>query len=156
MADPKIMLRWLIQKDMKQVMKIEDACFEQPWSERDFQTCLKQRNCIGMVAECKDLQFNFQVVGFVFYELHKTHLRLINFAVSAEMQRKGVGTKIMASLIKKLNQQSRDSILLNVRETNLPAQLFFQSVNFKAVGVVRDHYEDPGEDAYVMKYNDKS
>ena len=43
-------------------------------------------------------------------------------------------------------------ILLEVRETNLPAQVFFRSHGFRAVSVLRDFYEDTTEDAYLMQY----
>jgi ribosomal-protein-alanine N-acetyltransferase len=39
-----------------------------------------------------------------------------------------------------------------VRETNLPAQLFFKKVGFRATTVLRSYYEDSPEDAYVMQY----
>ena len=57
----------MIRRDMPEVIPIETASFEFPWSEDDFVRCLRQRNCIGMVAEMDD-----QVVGFMIYELHKT------------------------------------------------------------------------------------
>ena len=43
-------------------------------------------------------------------------------------------------------------ILLEVRETNLSAQLFFRNSGFKAVSVLREFYDDTPEDAYVMQY----
>ena len=41
---------------------------------------------------------------------------------------------------------------LEVRETNLPAQLFFRAQRFKGVRVLRSFYEDSGEDAYLMQF----
>jgi ribosomal-protein-alanine N-acetyltransferase len=39
-----------------------------------------------------------------------------------------------------------------VRETNLPAQLFFKAAGFRAVTVLRAYYEDSPEDAYLMQF----
>jgi ribosomal-protein-alanine N-acetyltransferase len=39
-----------------------------------------------------------------------------------------------------------------VRETNLPAQLFFRSLGFRAISVLKDFYQDTTEDAYLMHY----
>ena len=44
-------IRWMIRRDMPDVMGIEVASFEYAWTEDDFLRCLRQRNCIGMVAE---------------------------------------------------------------------------------------------------------
>jgi ribosomal-protein-alanine N-acetyltransferase len=42
--------------------------------------------------------------------------------------------------------------MLEVRETNLPAQLFFRGMGFKAISLLKDFYEDTTEDAYLMQY----
>ena len=47
-------IRWMIRRDMPEVLQIEAASFEFPWLEDDFIRCLRQRNCIGMVAEYDD------------------------------------------------------------------------------------------------------
>ena len=52
----------------------------------------------------------------------------------------------------KLSSHRRTRITLEVRETNLPAQLFFRTQGFRAVRVLRSYYEDSGEDAFLMQY----
>jgi ribosomal-protein-alanine N-acetyltransferase len=145
--DLKVQIRWLIRRDMEEVLEIERASFEFAWTEEDFLTCLRQRNCIGMVAER-----NHKIVGFMVYELHKSRLRILNFAVSRDARREGVGTQMVQRLVDKLSQQRRKEIILEVRETNLAAQLFFKKQAFRAVCVLRNHYDDTTEDAYYMQY----
>lgn len=145
--DLQVHIRWMIRRDMSEVLDIESGCFEFPWSEEDFVRCLRQRNCIGMIAEHDD-----QVVGFMIYELHKSRLHILNFAVAARYRRSGVGSQMVDKLVGKLSTQRRTRITLEVRETNLAAQLFFRSQGFRAVSVLRDYYEDSPEDAYVMQY----
>ncbi len=140
-------IRWMIRRDMAAVLDIESQCFEFAWSEEDFIRCLRQRNCIGMVAEEDD-----KVVGFMIYELHKTRLHILNFAVGADHRRKGIGNAMIAKLLGKLSHERRNRIMLEVRETNLEAQLFFKNVGFKAISVLRDFYDDTVEDAYLMQF----
>ena len=140
-------IRWMIRRDMSAVIDIEQRSFEYPWSEEEFIRCLRQRNCIGMVAERES-----SVVGFMIYELHKSRLSVLNFAVSPECRRLGVGTQMVQKLVDKLSQQRRNEILLEVRETNLGAQLFFRQHGFRAVNILRGHYDDTTEDAYIMRY----
>ena len=116
-------IRWMIRRDMPEVLAIEGNSFEFPWSEDDFIRCLRQRNCIGMVAEHDE-----RVAGFMIYELHKTRLHILNFAVHPDYRRRGVGAQMVEKLIGKLSYQRRTRILLEIRETNLPAQLFFLSL----------------------------
>jgi [ribosomal protein S18]-alanine N-acetyltransferase len=144
-------IRWMIRRDMPEVLAIEDGCFEFPWLDKDFIRCLRQRNCIGMVAEQDD-----RVVGFMIYELHKTHIHVLNFAVANRDRRRGIGRQMIAKLIAKLSLQRRSRILLEVRETNLAAQLFFRTSGFRAVSVLRNYYADTPEDAYIMQYRYRS
>lgn len=140
-------IRWLIRQDMAEVLDIERSSFEFAWTEEDFFCCLRQRNCIGLVAEVAG-----EVVGFVIYELHRGSLRILNFAVNPSARRQGIGSKMVRRLVDKLSQQRRNENVLDVREGNLAAQLFFRSQGFKAVGVLKHWYEDTEEDAYCLRY----
>jgi len=140
-------IRWLIRRDMDEVLAIERASFEFPWTEDEFLACLRQRNCIGTVAE-----LDHEIVGFMIYELHQSMLKILNFSVAPHMRRQGVGRQMVQRLIDKLSQQRRREIVLEVRETNLEAQLFFKDCDFRALQVLRNHYDDTCEDAYYMRY----
>lgn len=146
-AQVRVHVRWMIRRDMPEVLAIEHAGFEFPWCEEEFLRVLRQRNCIGMVAELGE-----RVVGFMIYELHKNKLFVLDFAIHPEFRRMGIGRQLIARLIGKLSSQRRTKIALQIRETNLPAQFFFRSQNFRAVEVLREHFQDTGEDAYMMNY----
>ena len=143
----RVHIRWMIRRDMPEVLQTEQQSFEFAWTEEDFLRCLRQRNCIGMVAEQGE-----RVVGFMIYELHKARLHILNFAVHPQYRRVGVGAQMVGKLVSKLSSHRRTKITLEVRETNLSAQLFFRTQGFKAVRVLRGFYEDSGEDAFLMQY----
>ena len=143
----RVHIRWMIRRDMPEVLLTEQQSFEFAWTEEDFLRCLRQRNCIGMVAEQAE-----KVVGFMIYELHKAKLHILNFAVNPTCRRAGVGSQMIQKLISKLSSHRRTRITLEVRETNLAAQLFFRAQGFKAVKVLRSFYEDSGEDAFLLQY----
>lgn len=150
-SDPKqevrVHVRWMIRRDMPEVLAIERRSFEFPWLEDDFVRCLRQRNCIGMVAEYEE-----RVVGFMIYELQKARIHVLNFAVASDYRRLGVGSQMIAKLIGKLSPQRRSRLILAIRETNLAAQLFFRENGFRAVSVLHSYYADTPEDAYMMQY----
>lgn len=169
--EKKLHIRWMIRRDMVDVLQIEQASFAFPWTEGEYLTTLR-RNCIGMVAE-QDPDGAANVVGYMIYELHKSKLHIITFAVSPGWRRAGsvllrdhasfegdgwrkvrggVGSAMVAKLASKLSSHRRTKITLEVRETNLDAQLFFRAQGFKATRVLRGYYEDSKEDAYMMEY----
>ena len=143
----RIHIRWMIRRDMADVMRTELDSFDYAWDEEDFLRCLRQRNCIGMVAEQGD-----RVVGFMIYELHKNKLNVLNFAVAPHARRAGIGSQMAVKLIAKLTSHRRSKITLAVRETNLAAQLFFKGHDFRASKVLKGYYQDSGEDAFQMEY----
>jgi len=137
----------MIRRDMFDVLDIEQRCFEFPWDEDTFIRVLRQRNAIGMVIEHDE-----RIVGFMIYELHKNRLHVLNFAVHPNFRRIGVGQQMIGKLIGKLDHARRRCILLEVRETNLQAQLFFRSMGFLAINVLENFYDDSTEDAYLFEY----
>lgn len=139
-----VQVRWQIRRDLAEVLDIEQSAFEFAWTEENFLTALRKRNCIGMVAEAKD-----KIVGYMIYDLEPNALHVLNFAVMPSLHRSGIGTAMIRKLKNKLGGRNR--IALEVRETNLDAQLFFKAQGFEATGVIRGWYEDTDEDAYVME-----
>lgn len=146
-ATSKYRCRWMIRRDMAEVLNIENRVFEFPWREDDFIRCLRQRNCIGFIAETGE-----RVVGFMIYELHKTRVHLLSFAVHPDFKGMGVGGTLMSVLQGKLSEKHRVRITTEVRERNLDAQLFFKRFGFRATSVLRNYYEDSDEDAYLLQY----
>ena len=122
--------------------------FEFPWSEEEFIRCLRQRNCIGMVAEHGE-----RVVGFMIYELHKTRLHILNFAVAdgcppprhrpaddREADRQALEPAPHADFARSARNQS-----CRLNSSSAPAA-------FKATSVLHEFYDDSPEDAYLMQY----
>jgi ribosomal-protein-alanine N-acetyltransferase len=138
----------MIRRDMAEVLAAEQQSFEYAWTEEDFLRCLRQRNCIGMVAEHQD-----RIVGFMIYELHKNRLHVLNFAVATDFRRGGIGAQMVGKLIGKLSSHRRSKVTLAVRERNLDAQVFFRMQDFRATRVLRNYYEDSGEDAFLMEFS---
>lgn len=146
----QVQIRWMIRRDMPSVLSIEDQSSEFPWNEEKFIRVLRQRDCIGMVAEIGE-----EVAGFMIYELHKNRIHILSFAVHPSFRRQMVGAAMIKKLVSKLAYQRRNRIVLEVRETNLGAQLFFRSLGFRATRVLRSFYEDTPEDAILMEYRAK-
>jgi ribosomal-protein-alanine N-acetyltransferase len=137
---------WMIRCELPQVLAIEAASFENPWGEEQFLSLLRQRNVIGMVGRRAK-----EVIAYAIYELERSGLHLLNFTVDPGLRRLDVGSQFIDRLKTKLGGR-RDIIRLLIRETNLPAQLFFASQGFVASTVHRDYFADTGEDAYRMAF----
>jgi [ribosomal protein S18]-alanine N-acetyltransferase len=146
-APIRVYPRWMIRRDMAEVLAIEHASFDYPWDEDEFLRHLRQPHYIGMVAEHGE-----RIVGYMVYELLKGQIRVPDFATHPGFRRRGIGRQMVDKLVGKLSLHRRTRLVLSVRETNLPAQLFFRRQGFRATEILRDHHPDTGESAYLMQY----
>lgn len=140
-------VRWMVARDMPEVLQIEANSFEFAWDAKDFQRALKTEGVIGMVASVKH-----HVQGYMVFQLGENNLHLLNMAVAPDHRRLGIGATMVARMVDWLANNKRNHITLELRETNLPAQLFFRRMGFKAVRVERRFYQDTDESAYVFEY----
>ena len=111
----QVHIRWMIRRDMPDVLRIEHACYDYPWCEDDFLRCLRQRNCIGMVAEDTEKE---RVVGYMVYGLHKSRLDLMNIAVHPVYRRLGVGLHLINKLKSKLSHERRQRLTAAIPQAN--------------------------------------
>lgn len=151
----RLHIRWMIRRDIPEVLRIETLSQEHPWCEEDFLKCLRQRNCIGMVAESGE-----DVCGFMIYELFRKKLSILNFAVHPKHRFQGIGAQMAEKLVSKLSSHQRIVVEIPVRETNLDAQAFLRAVSvgyndwgFRAVELIENAYLETDESAIVFAYN---
>ena len=138
-------IRWMIRRDMPEVLEIEGDSFRYPWSEQDFIKYLRQRNCIARVAEHNDL-----IIGYIVYELYSDRFEILSLCVSRTYRRCLVGTKLTRKLTHRTDT-SRPTTNAIVADRNLDAHLFFKSCGFEATEVLRGYYDSDGSDGYKMQ-----
>ena len=131
----KIFTRWMLKRDIPTVLAIDRESFVFWWPEERFIQNLRQRNCIGIVAECDK-----QIVGFMLYDLNKHDIQLLRMAVDPDFLRQGIGTKMINKLKGKLTPARRHTLRINVPDGMLGAQLFFKAVGMRAVEVLESEY----------------
>jgi len=118
---------------------IELVAHDRPLSLDEVESMLGSPGVGGVYADVGG-----KMVGFAVVDAMSEPPRLLDIAVLPEWKRKGIGRLLIRNL------SLRNSLSLQVRETNLDAQLFFRSVGFIADRVDREFYGDTGEDAYHM------
>lgn len=140
----RVHVRWLIQRDMPDVLRFESS-LDDPWSREDILTLLRQRNCIGMVAEQGE-----KVVGYMLYELHERRIDLLRLVVCPRHRSLGVGRQMLEKIQSKLSTHRRSHIIADVPDGNLPAQKWLRACGWRAICVVRG---DPDLYRFVLRVN---
>lgn len=137
-------IRWTIRADYQEILEFEKVLSGRKFSFADLVNFHKQRHGIGMVAEVGGL-----IVGYMMYELHKNHLRLVRLVVDPAARRRGVGRSMIERLESKLNSHRRYRIVAVCLDTRTDVHLFLQAQGFLATGVER---QKEGPDLYTFKY----
>lgn len=139
-------IRWMIRADLPRVLEIEREGFRDPWTEQDFMGVLAERSTIAMVIEVDDI-----VEGFMVYALRRDVLYILNVSVSPDKRLQGLGSLMVAKLQSKLGTR-RSTLMADVSEANLSAQLFFRSLGLSCVAILPEFFEAAGLDAYRFSY----
>ena len=75
---------------------------------------------------------------------------VMNVAVLPTSRGGGVATALMRQLMAQLRANGSGKLLLEVRESNLPARGLYAKLGFEEVGRRKNYYRDPREDALIL------
>ena len=135
------------ESHIEKLAVIEKECFSTPWSENALREELENSYTRFLVAVCDG-----EVSGYIGAHNILGEVYITNVAVSEKHRRKGMGEKLINSLISVCEIENAEFITLEVRESNKPAINLYKKMNFKDVGKRKNFYENPREDAILMTY----
>jgi ribosomal-protein-alanine N-acetyltransferase len=95
------------------------------------------------------------VCGFVCAQAVAGEWEIENVVVAAEFLRRGIADQLVRALIQRAQSEAASALLLEVRESNLPARSLYEKHAFRQVGRRRVYYRDPVEDAilYALRFD---
>lgn len=131
--------------DIENVIAIERASFQFPWSTRFFLDELQVDCARSILAEVEG-----RIVGYVLFWFLPEEVDIHNIAVHPDFRRQGIGRLLLEQVIDSARRQERLRVTLDVRFSNAPAQNLYRSFGFVIRGLRKGYYSDNGEDALVM------
>ena len=142
-----ITVRQMEEKDIDSLVIIEEECFSLPWSKKAFQESYVKDYAYFFVAE-----IDKEIVGYVGLYKMGNDGDITNIGISSLHRRKGIGYKIMSSVLDFAKRENMEHITLEVRESNIPAIALYEKLGFVKVGIRKDFYEKPVENAIIYQY----
>ena len=136
----------LQKNDAPCVAKIERECFSVPFSESDILSYLENPIWRFLAAKISEA-----VVGYISYTVILDECQIVNVATSPSFRKMGIGSKIIEAFLCELKSEGVKSAFLEVRESNLPAINLYKKFGFLEIGVSKNHYSKPTENAILMK-----
>ncbi len=133
----------MVERHLVALAEIEKACFHAPWSESMLREELDKG--IFLVAERDG-----QAVGYVACQTVLDEGYITNVAVSPDARRQGIARALIAKLTDEARAAGLAFVTLEVRASNAPAIALYEGAGFVRVGVRKNFYTAPAEDAVLM------
>lgn len=133
-------------KDIPELLKIERAVFNSPWTEEAFLgEFTANQYAYYLLAKLNDDVIGYAGIWLVLDEGHIT-----NVAILPDYQGNGYGKALMQELISVAQKFGATHLTLEVRTSNQPAQNLYRKLKFQNGALRKNYYPDNGEDALVM------
>ena len=128
------------------IAALEQLCFNDPWSETSIASELDNPLSLWLVALEGET-----VVGYVGSQTVMGWTDMMNVAVHPDHRRKGIGRALVEELERLLQEQGNECLTLEVRASNTPAKTLYFDLGFNQVGLRKNYYRNPKEDALILR-----
>ena len=139
-------IRLMTSDHVSQVAQLEKLCFRDPWSENSVASELNNPLSLWLVAVEGE-----KVAGYVGSQSVMGESDMMNVAVHPDFRRQGIGERLILELIDQLENRGNHSLTLEVRASNVSAIALYRKLGFVQVGLRKNYYRNPKEDALILR-----
>ena len=131
---------------VSQVAALEAICFIDPWSEKSVASELNNPLSLWLVALDGD-----RVAGYVGSQSVLGESDMMNVAVHPDYRRQGIAAQLCLALVEALKEKGNHCLTLEVRSSNEPAKALYEKLGFDQIGLRKNYYRNPREDALILR-----
>lgn len=135
-ADHGFSIRWMIRRDMPEVLAMDADMYTNKWDDTDYIGMLRNRNCIGMVVEHDQTR---KLVGSMVYSLRRSSLMVERHTVALAHQEAGIVEAILWEKLKdKLSWERRNKLFYNVPDDSqyLAVHVGLRNNGWRAIAII--------------------
>jgi len=144
--EPSVTIRPMAPGDLDDVARLEAESFSMPWSAATFSSLLRRGAAELWVADLEQEG----VVGYFILWCIDDQGELANIAVDERFRGRHIGSGLLDQALEVAKLKAVDSVYLEVRVSNEKAYAMYTSRGFAQVGVRKNYYDRPREDARVL------
>jgi len=140
-------LSFLIHNKMISIKEINekdiDLCYELDsntislWSKEQWANEFKKEG-----TKIFGLLITNLIIGICVFQIVIDEAQVNYFVVNQKFRKKGFGSYLMSYLINKCEKLNLKKLLLEVSQSNITAERFYNSFNFSTVGIRKNYYKD--------------
>jgi len=139
-------LRPMGEADLEQIIGIEKAAYEFPWTQGIFRDCLRVGYC------CWVLEQDDSVEAYGVMSVGAGESHILNLCVRPERQGSGLGKGLLHKLLTVAREHKVEMVFLEVRPSNQNALDLYFAVGFNEIGTRKSYYpaKHGREDALIL------
>ncbi len=141
-----MVIREMQIEDIEAVEAVDKACFSVPWQQTAFLSFLMREGTVFLVAEEDN-----EIIGYLGIATAYDESDVLKIVVSQEHRRKGAAGALLENAFDKIRAMGVKKNYLEVRVSNAPAISLYRKYGYTDVGIRRNYYTKPVEDALVME-----
>ena len=131
---------------LAEIEALEKRCFSLPWTWEQLLSQLPDDSHEFLAAESE----TGELLGYVGMMTVLDEGYISNVAVSPEHRRQGIADALIHALLERASLRELSFVTLEVREHNAPAIALYRKHGFSPVGLRKNYYEAPVENAVLM------
>ena len=133
------------EEQLDQIEQLEQLCFSVPLPRDALRRQLPDDNHVFLAATDGGRVLGYVGMMFVLDEGY-----ISNVAVAPAFRRRGIADALIAELLRRADALSLSFVTLEVREHNIPAISLYENNGFVRVGLRKNYYQKPCENAVLM------
>lgn len=138
------------RRHLRKVLSIEGRVYPRPWSMGLFLSEISQKNARSYLVA----RHEGEVVGYCGMMLLLGEAHITNIAVDPDFHGRKIGSRLLLAQMTEAIARGCDTVSLEVRVTNKPAQAMYEKFGFHVTGLRKGYYIETKEDALVMEASD--
>ena len=131
--------------DLLEISLAEAEIFSDPWTRESILEVLSTDGAMCYTAK-KDGKVAAYVIGRAIYPEGEIY----RIATLPEYRCRGIAYRLLDFAVKTERGKGLESLFLEVRKSNAPARALYKSYGFTEIGVRKNYYKNPTDDAILM------
>ena len=137
----------MTKEDAFNISELDKLCFAVPWSQKLFEEELENAYATYFVAKENGI-----IIGYGGVWKISGEGQITNIAVHPDHRKKRIGSQLLECILFECADMYQ--IILEVRESNLPAIALYEKYGFIKAGIRKNFYHSPIENGITMVRGD--
>ena len=132
-------------RDAAAIAELEAEIFSDPWSERDRcdTICTEGAMCYSAIKDGVP-------VAYIIGRIIAPEAEIYRIATHPDYRGRGVAYRLLDYAVKTERGRGLERLFLEVRSKNLAALSLYRAYGFEKIGIRKNYYKNPDDDAIVM------